>query len=94
MEATNGLEALRFAEDREIDGIQLLITGVAMPLMGGVELVERFRDARPAVKVLFVSGYIDDSVINRVMLAERAEYMQKPFTNAALARKVREILDQ
>ena len=94
IEATNGVEALRIAEDSIGDEIRLLITDIVMPLMGGVELVERFRAARPDVKVLYVSGYIDGAVINHVMSADRAEYMQKPFTHAALARKVRELLDQ
>jgi len=94
IEASNGLEALRMVESYGVDDIQLLVTDMVMPLMGGVELVEEFRALRPNAKVPFVSGYIDDAMVNRVIKEERADHMQKPFTPAMLARKVREILDR
>ncbi len=93
IEASNGLEALKIAEDREPDEIRLLITDVVMPVMGGAELAEKLHEERPIMKVLFVSGYVDDLVINRVIQKEWAEYMQKPFTPSALAHNVRATLD-
>ena len=64
-----------------------------MPGMRGHELAEVMRTLRPQIKVLFISGYTDDAAIHQGVLAEGIQFLQKPFTPDALARKVRSVLD-
>jgi FixJ family two-component response regulator len=64
-----------------------------MPLMGGRELAQQLRAARPAVRVLFMSGYTDDVVVRRGVSDLTSAFLQKPFAMSAFARKVRETLD-
>ena len=73
--------------------IHLLITDVVMPGLTGRELAERLSAERPDMKVLFMSGYTDDAVVLRGVLAKEMPFVQKPFTIAQLARKVRDVLD-
>jgi two-component system, cell cycle sensor histidine kinase and response regulator CckA len=91
LEARHGLDALRVAE-RHTDPIQLLITDVVMPHMSGRDLAERLILTRPEMKVLFISGYTDHAVMHRELMAG-SEFLQKPFTPVAFARKVRGVLD-
>jgi PAS domain S-box-containing protein len=91
LEAADGLEALRVVE-RHQDAIALIITDVVMPQMTGRELASRLRDARPAMKLLFISGFPDHAVTGEIDASE--SFLQKPFTPDALARTVREILDR
>ncbi|MFP3897614.1 MAG: PAS domain S-box protein [Anaerolineales bacterium] len=92
LEATNGEEALRTREEYE-EGIDLLVTDVVMPQMDGRALVERMRTQYPQLKVLFVSGYADLETISPEDFDQRTEFLQKPFSIAALADKVRALLD-
>jgi FixJ family two-component response regulator len=64
-----------------------MVTDVVMPAMGGRELAERLTALRPGVRVLFVSGYTGDAALPR-----GCHFLGKPFTQATLARKVREVL--
>ncbi len=64
-----------------------------MPKMGGSELAGRLRSERPGLKILYVSGYIDDPIVRRDVLESGTPFLQKPFTPGALTRKVREVLD-
>ena len=73
--------------------IDLVLSDVVMPEMSGPEVVERLRVERPDASVLFVSGFLDDSVTRRGTLSSSAAFLAKPFTPADLARKVREVLD-
>jgi PAS domain S-box-containing protein len=93
LEASNGEEAFRVCE-RHSKPIQLLITDVVMPQMGGRQVAERLSVGRPGIKVLFLSGYTDDAVVRHGILKAEVAFLQKPFTALSLARKVREALDQ
>lgn len=73
--------------------IDLLLTDVIMPGMGGAELCKRIVARNPRIKVLFMSGYIDDSLVREGIQESESAYLQKPFTPLSLAKKVREVLD-
>jgi two-component system cell cycle sensor histidine kinase/response regulator CckA len=93
IEAANGNEALRFLRKRIGTAIDLVLTDVLMPQMGGVELLNQLRYSHPNIKVLFVSGYSDDVMVHRGQLAANVAFLYKPFTLTTLAQKVREVLD-
>ena len=92
IEARHGVDALRVAE-RHHEDIQLLVTDVVMPHLSGRDLAERLCAARPKMKVLFMSGYTDQSVMHR-HLTPGAAFLQKPFSPETFSRKVRSILDE
>lgn len=92
--ATNGDEALRLDREHAGEEIHLLLTDVVMPSMGGQELSNQLRAIRPNIKVLFTSGYSDDTVVHHGILESGIEFMQKPFSPATLARRVRQVLEQ
>jgi PAS domain S-box-containing protein len=73
--------------------IQLVLTDVVMPSMSGRELVRRLMMKHPHLRVLYMSGYTDDIITNGGVLEAGLAFLQKPFTPAALAKKVREALD-
>jgi PAS domain S-box-containing protein len=89
--AADGQEALDTLA-RFDGGIDLLITDVIMPRVSGRELVDRVLPMRPDIKVLYLSGYTDDAVVRHGVLEEGVQFLQKPFTPDALARRVREVL--
>ncbi len=92
IEAPNGEEALRVAAATS-ERIDLLLTDVVMPHMGGADLAAKLRAARPGTAVLFTSGYTEDAVVRREVGAEAIAYLAKPFSPASLSAKVREVLD-
>lgn len=91
LEAGNGEEAMRVAEEHRGE-IDLLLTDVVMPLMGGVELAERLTARWPSVRVLFTSGYTDESVVRLGILNGSTDFLQKPYQRAALESKVADVL--
>jgi CheY-like chemotaxis protein len=92
LEAASGDDAVRAAE--EAGGpIHLLVTDVVMPGIGGRDLAAVLGAVRPGLKVLFISGYTDDAVVRHGILEGEVQFLQKPFTPAALARAVRDALD-
>ena len=79
---------------RGYDGeINLLITDVVMPGMNGKELADLLAAERPGLRVLYVSGYTDDEVLQRGVSGREVEFMRKPFAAEALVRRVRALLD-
>jgi len=92
LEAPHGVEALAVARAQP-GAIDLLITDMVMPHMGGRELAERMRVLRPDIRVLFMSGYTDDVIVRRGISQATSAFVQKPFAMAAFTRKVRETLD-
>jgi CheY-like chemotaxis protein len=92
LESRNGEEALEICA-RFPDVIHLLVTDVVMPKMSGRQLAEVLLEARPGLKVLYLSGYTDDAVIRHGVLNSGAAFLQKPFSPITLGRKVREVLD-
>jgi CheY-like chemotaxis protein len=92
LEARNGEHALAVCRQHR-DKINLLITDVVMPIMSGPQLAERLTAEWPGTKVLFLSGYTDDAIVRHGILEGQAPFLQKPFSPAALAQKVRDVLD-
>jgi two-component system cell cycle sensor histidine kinase/response regulator CckA len=92
LEARHGGEALLFCEQHEGD-IHLLATDVVMPQMSGRELADRLRILRPSMKVLYMSGYMDDAIVRHGLLDAGVPFLQKPYTPHVLADKVRTVLD-
>jgi PAS domain S-box-containing protein len=92
LEAADGNEALRIAEGHR-GPIHLLVTDVVMPGRGGRQVAERLLDLYPEAKVLFLSGYTDDTVCRHGVLQEEVHFLRKPFSPLALTCKVREVLD-
>jgi len=93
VEAANGDEAERlFAH--HADSIDLVVTDVIMPGCGGPELMGRLQARAPGLRVLYMSGYTEQSVAQRTGIARGLPFVQKPFTAAELVRRVREALDR
>jgi PAS domain S-box-containing protein len=92
IEAAQGEKAVQLFSEaaREID---LLLTDVVMPGVSGKELANRVTRLRPDLKVLFMSGYTDEAIVHHGVLDSDVQFIQKPFSPASLARKVREVLD-
>jgi two-component system, cell cycle sensor histidine kinase and response regulator CckA len=93
LEAVNGEEGLRIARERA-GAIDLVITDVVMPVMGGRELAARLNTQWPELKILFTSGYTDDAILNEAAMQPGASFVQKPFTPESLLRVVRGMLDR
>lgn len=90
--AETGNEASRIVAEHP-GSIDLLLTDVVMPELGGRPLVEAARHTRPGLHVLYMSGYTDDAILRSDVESSKDAFIQKPFTPLTLARRVREVLD-
>lgn len=91
LEACDGHHALRLCNSHP-ENIQLVLTDLVMPNMKGGELAERLRRVRPELRILMMSGYADDPMLQRLG-RESIGFLPKPFTSVELVEKVREVLD-
>ncbi|MFO0731526.1 MAG: response regulator [Nitrospiraceae bacterium] len=93
IEATNGVEACLVATQQS-GPIDLLLTDVVMPGMNGRELAQHLYVIKPNLRVLFMSGYLDDICLSAGLDAHRTAFLQKPFTPDVLVHTVRDLLDR
>lgn len=92
LEASNGEEALALAERHE-GPLDLLLSDVVMPRMGGPELAQALVERRPNVKVLYMSGYTEHPMVRRGVVESGVAFLQKPFTPTVLVSRIREVLE-
>ena len=90
--AANADEALRLFEENP--SIDVLLTDVVMPGASGPELTRQLVERRPALKVIYMSGYTDDAIVQHGVLNPGIAFLHKPFTSDTLGRKIREVLDR
>ncbi|MBN2037965.1 MAG: response regulator, partial [Chitinispirillaceae bacterium] len=90
--AADGDEALKVSAGHAGD-IQLLLTDVVMPRMNGWMLAQQLKKTRPALKVIYMSGYTDDVIVRHGEFDPGIPFLSKPFTAEAMMRKVREVMD-
>lgn len=86
----NAIEAIKESKNHDID---LLITDIRMPAMSGKELVDKIKQTNHNIKVLFISGYITDNIIDKVDVDKNIEYIEKPFDKNLLLEKVDNLLN-
>ncbi len=91
LEAQNGDEAIAIAGER--DDINVLVTDIAMPEMDGFEVAKKVTELRPAVKVLYMSGYSDETIVRYSGSEPQLKFIQKPFRPAELRKKLQQLMD-
>ena len=93
LDAKGGDEAIRLCS-LHVGPIDLLLTDVVMPEVSGKEVADRLLELRPSIRVLYMSGYTDEAIVQHGVLDANVKFIQKPFTWAGLTRKVREVLNR
>jgi len=93
LQARNGYEALEIFEKNK-DRISLVLLDMRMPGMNGCEVYDRLKEIRPETKIILVSGYIDQHIIDELSRRDFNGYMGKPFRLKELSKKVEEVLAQ
>jgi CheY-like chemotaxis protein len=97
IQASNGAEALERVERLDLDGsLRLVVTDLAMPVIGGRELARRLAERsgrRESVPTLFISGYTDDELVRQDLLEPGQQFLPKPFSPDALAARVRRLVN-
>ena len=92
IEASNGVRAIEACRAHP-GRIDLLLTDVVMPWMGGRDLSERLAETHPGLRVILMSGYTADTILRQGIAETGWPFLQKPFTAQRFARKIRETLD-
>jgi two-component system cell cycle sensor histidine kinase/response regulator CckA len=92
IEAASGEQALALPED-QLDRVELLISDVVMPNLDGPSLAAQLRTRRPDLKILFISGYAEDSLRTNMAKSAHVNFLPKPFSLSQLAGKVKEVMD-
>jgi CheY-like chemotaxis protein len=92
IEAANGPDAIVKGRQPEV-AIDVMLTDVVMPGMGGRRVAEVIRATRPHLKVVYMSGYTDSAIVDHGILEPGVAFVQKPFATDALLRRIREVLD-
>jgi PAS domain S-box-containing protein len=92
IDANNGKEAIELLYQSDQPTIDLLVTDVIMPEMGGKELSMKLQKRYPKMKVLYISGYTDNSIVHHGVLDEGVAFLQKPFSPETLTEKIRAVL--
>ena len=93
LQVSDAEEALKLGQNKQVK-IDLLFTDMIMPVMSGRELAEAFRSLHPNIKILFQSGYADDTVLRQGVLQTEVPFLQKPFSIETLEKKIRNLFDQ
>jgi CheY-like chemotaxis protein len=93
LEASDGAMALRVAAE-EVGEIDLVLTDVEMPTLGGRGMVDELHELSPGIRVLFMSGYTDNEILRRGIRTSETEFLQKPFTAESLCAAVRAVLSK
>jgi len=93
LDAKGGEEAIRVCR-AHTGPIDLLLTDVVMPEVSGKEVADRLLELQPSIRVLFMSGYTDEAIVQHGVLDANVEFIQKPFTWLGLTRKVRDVLNR
>jgi CheY-like chemotaxis protein len=88
----DGQDALRVAAAHP-GPIDIVVTDVVMPGLGGRELADSLRERHPGIRVLYVSGYTDDAVVRHGLIHDQVAFLGKPYDHVTLAGKVRQVLD-
>ncbi len=88
-----GAEAIALCLGENPPKFDLLLTDIVMPYIGGHELAERITSLRPDIKILFMSGYVDDPMIIQAVQNSHVPFLEKPFNRTQLAKKVREAIE-
>jgi CheY-like chemotaxis protein len=91
LQASGGEEALALARRGDAP-IDLLLTDIVMPEVSGLELADRLEGERPDMRILFMTGYAEEAVVNEEILGKRRECIGKPFTQEQIMMRVRKIL--
>ena len=91
--AANGEEAMDVSRAHQ-GRISLLVTDVVMPNMSGKQVADALVSSRPELKVLYLSGYTENTVVHHGVLDSNVDFLAKPFSRDALARKIREVLSR
>jgi CheY-like chemotaxis protein len=91
--ASHGKEAMRISQEYS-EPIHLLVTDLILPHMNGRDVARHLLPTRPSMKVLYVSGYPDDTLVNAGLARQQTAFLQKPFTSDALLCTVRKVLEE
>jgi len=94
IQASNGAEAIKIAQQDQFQNIDLLLTDLIMPELNGLELADQFKNTHPNKKILLTSGFPDATITQETIKEQKFEFIHKPFLPITLSSKIRKILDK